>query len=117
MLVEVAGLWESALKICFLGRFHNSLILFSVFQTSSKVIERALRTERSDIFIDYVGASDEMTKGFDADGPETLLKNLDLLSHDRWSKHRVVTSLQWSPHFNGESAWERLWRYHYAPLV
>ena len=65
-------------------------------------MERALQTERSDIFIDYVGASDELTKGFDADGPETLLKSLDRLHHDRWSKHRVVTSLQWSPHYNGE---------------
>ena len=69
-------------------------------------MERALQTERSDIFIDYVGASDELTKGFDADGPETLLKSLDRLHHDRWSKHRVVTSLQWSSHYNGESGGE-----------
>ena len=56
-------------------------------------MERALQTERSDIFIDYVGASDELTKGFDADGPETLLKSLDRLHHDRWSLGEVWVRL------------------------
>jgi len=56
-------------------------------------MERAI-AEDSDIFTDYVGDAGQATP----DAGE-LLRFGRQFADDRWSRHRAVTSLDWSPEF------------------
>jgi len=60
---------------------------------SVRVIERAL-AEEVDIFVDYVGEEAEDS----SDGSEKLKMKRSFFD-ERWSKHRVNLSLDWSPQF------------------
>ncbi|XP_041964202.1 cytoplasmic dynein 1 intermediate chain 1 isoform X3 [Alosa sapidissima] len=67
------------------------------FDRTIRVMERAL-AEDSDIFFDYSGRDME-----DRDGDTQAGSNLSfnrLFYDDHWSKHRVVTCLDWSPQFS-----------------
>ncbi|XP_038045616.1 cytoplasmic dynein 1 intermediate chain 2-like isoform X1 [Patiria miniata] len=66
------------------------------FSQSTKVVERAL-TEDKNIFIDYRGKGDEDGEG-DKDAGAKLSLNYQFFD-ERWSRHRTVTSLDWSSQF------------------
>ncbi|XP_071941978.1 cytoplasmic dynein 1 intermediate chain 2-like isoform X1 [Antedon mediterranea] len=70
----------------------NSSDFLSFFDRASRVMERAL-FEESDIFMDYTG--EERDREGDKDASAKLSLNRQFFD-DRWSKHRVVSSLDWS---------------------
>ncbi|XP_076437427.1 cytoplasmic dynein 1 intermediate chain 2-like isoform X2 [Babylonia areolata] len=63
------------------------------FGTSARIMERAL-AEEVDIFVDYSG-KDGSGKDEEAMAGERLKQNRDFFD-DKWSKHRIITSLDWS---------------------
>ncbi|XP_051573813.1 cytoplasmic dynein 1 intermediate chain 1 isoform X4 [Myxocyprinus asiaticus] len=72
---------------------HSEDFLF-FFDQSIRVVERVL-AEDTDVFFDYSGRDME-----DKDGDMQAGSNLSFNRHfynENWSKHRVVTSLDWSP--------------------
>ncbi|ROL47804.1 Zinc finger protein ZFAT [Anabarilius grahami] len=72
---------------------HSEDFLF-FFDRSIRVVERVL-AEDTDIFFDYSGRDME-----DKEGDMQAGSNLSFNRHfydEHWSKHRVVTSLDWSP--------------------
>ncbi|XP_054619658.1 cytoplasmic dynein 1 intermediate chain 1 isoform X3 [Dunckerocampus dactyliophorus] len=68
----------------------------SFFDCSIRVMERAL-AESSDIFFDYSGRALEDKEGDLAGGSSLSFSRLFYDEH--WSKHRVVTCLDWSPQY------------------
>nr|XP_023668755.1 cytoplasmic dynein 1 intermediate chain 1 isoform X5 [Paramormyrops kingsleyae] len=66
------------------------------FDRTIRVVERAL-AEESDIFFDYSGRDLEDKEG-DIQGGSNLSFNR-LFYDEHWSKHRVVTCLDWSPQY------------------
>ncbi|XP_051520267.1 cytoplasmic dynein 1 intermediate chain 1-like isoform X5 [Myxocyprinus asiaticus] len=66
------------------------------FDRSIRVMERAL-AEDSNIFFDYSGQDLEDKEG-DLQGGSSLSLNR-LFYDERWSKHRVITCLDWSPQY------------------
>uniref|UniRef100_A0A8C2HGD6 Cytoplasmic dynein 1 intermediate chain 1-like n=1 Tax=Cyprinus carpio TaxID=7962 RepID=A0A8C2HGD6_CYPCA len=74
---------------------HSEDFLF-FFDQSIRVMERVL-AEDTDIFFDYSGRDME-----DKEGDMQAGSNLSFNRHfydEHWSKHRVVTSLDWSPQY------------------
>ncbi|KAA0713312.1 Cytoplasmic dynein 1 intermediate chain 2 [Triplophysa tibetana] len=66
------------------------------FDHSSRIVERAL-SEHVDIFFDYSGRDLQ-----DKDGESQAGSKLSLnrqFADERWSKHRVITCLDWSPQY------------------
>lgn len=63
------------------------------FMKASRLIERAL-CEEVDIFVDYTGGEGE-GKDDDVLAGERLKLNRDFYD-ERWSKHRIITSMDWS---------------------
>ncbi|KAL8608058.1 Cytoplasmic dynein 1 intermediate chain 2 [Nucella lapillus] len=63
------------------------------FDSTSRIMERAL-AEEVDIFVDYSG-KDGSGKDDEAMAGERLKQNRDFFD-DKWSKHRIITSLDWS---------------------
>ncbi|XP_061669402.1 cytoplasmic dynein 1 intermediate chain 1 isoform X5 [Syngnathoides biaculeatus] len=66
------------------------------FDCSIRVMERAL-AESGDIFFDYTGRALEDKEGDSAGG--SSLSFTRLFYDEHWSKHRVVTCLDWSPQY------------------
>ncbi|XP_035385351.1 cytoplasmic dynein 1 intermediate chain 1 isoform X3 [Electrophorus electricus] len=66
------------------------------FERSIRVMERAL-AEDSNIFFDYSGQDLEDKEG-DLQGGSSLSFSR-LFYDERWSKHRVITCLDWSPQY------------------
>ncbi|XP_061738371.1 cytoplasmic dynein 1 intermediate chain 1 isoform X1 [Nerophis ophidion] len=66
------------------------------FDCSIRVMERAL-AESADIFFDYSGRALEDKEGDLAGGSSLSFSRLFYDEH--WSKHRVVTCLDWSPQY------------------
>ncbi|XP_061616373.1 cytoplasmic dynein 1 intermediate chain 1 isoform X2 [Phyllopteryx taeniolatus] len=66
------------------------------FDCSIRVMERAL-AESGDIFFDYTGRALEDKEGDVAGG--SSLSFTRLFYDEHWSKHRVVTCLDWSPQY------------------
>ncbi|XP_077404385.1 dynein cytoplasmic 1 intermediate chain 1a isoform X1 [Vanacampus margaritifer] len=66
------------------------------FDCSIRVMERAL-AESGDIFFDYSGRALEDKDGDLAGGSSLSFSRL--FYDDHWSKHRVVTCLDWSPQY------------------
>lgn len=66
------------------------------FSRASAVVERAM-FEEVDIFADYFGTDDDDQRGGQLEG-EQLKLNRQFFD-ERWSKHRTVTSLDWSTQF------------------
>lgn len=67
----------------------------SFFSRSTRLVERVL-TEDVDIFTDYSGADNE---GKDDELAGERLKVNRIFYDERWSKHRTITSLDWSKQF------------------
>ncbi|XP_015231929.1 cytoplasmic dynein 1 intermediate chain 1 isoform X7 [Cyprinodon tularosa] len=68
----------------------------SFFDCSIRVMERAL-AEDGDIFFDYSGRDLEDKEGDLGSGSSLYLSRLFYDEH--WSKHRVITCLDWSPQY------------------
>ncbi|MEQ2296057.1 Cytoplasmic dynein 1 intermediate chain 1, partial [Ameca splendens] len=68
----------------------------SFFDCSIRVMERAL-AEDSDIFFDYSGRDLEDKEGDLGSGSSLSFSRLFYDEH--WSKHRVITCLDWSPQY------------------
>ncbi|XP_039613555.1 cytoplasmic dynein 1 intermediate chain 2 isoform X4 [Polypterus senegalus] len=68
----------------------------SFFDHSTRIIERAL-SERVDVFFDYSGRDLEEKEGEIQAGAKLSLNRQFM--DERWSKHRVVTCLDWSPQY------------------
>ncbi|TRY77543.1 hypothetical protein DNTS_001960 [Danionella cerebrum] len=68
----------------------------SFFDHSSRIMERAL-SEQVDVFFDYSGRDLQDKEGDSQAGAKLSLNRQ--FADDRWSKHRVVTSLDWSPQY------------------
>ncbi|XP_068188946.1 cytoplasmic dynein 1 intermediate chain 1 isoform X3 [Antennarius striatus] len=68
----------------------------SFFDCSIRVMERAL-AEDSDIFFDYSGRDMEDKEGDSGNGSSLSFSRLFYDEH--WSKHRVITCLDWSPQY------------------
>ncbi|XP_053483004.1 dynein, cytoplasmic 1, intermediate chain 2a isoform X6 [Ictalurus furcatus] len=66
------------------------------FDHSTRIIERAL-SERVDVFFDYSGRDLEDKEGEMQAGAKLSLTRQ--FTDERWSKHRVVTCLDWSPQY------------------
>uniref|UniRef100_A0A8C5EG55 Cytoplasmic dynein 1 intermediate chain 2-like n=1 Tax=Gouania willdenowi TaxID=441366 RepID=A0A8C5EG55_GOUWI len=66
------------------------------FDHSTRIIERAL-CEHVDLFFDYSGRALEEKEGEIQAGTKLSLNKHFL--DERWSKHRVVTCLDWSPQY------------------
>lgn len=66
------------------------------FDHSTRIIERAL-SEHVDLFFDYSGRDLEEKEGEIQAGAKLSLNRQFL--DERWSKHRVVTCLDWSPQY------------------
>ncbi|XP_077583607.1 dynein, cytoplasmic 1, intermediate chain 2a-like isoform X1 [Stigmatopora nigra] len=66
------------------------------FDHSTRIIERAL-SEHVDLFFDYSGRDLEEKEG-EIQGATKLSLNRQFMD-ERWSKHRVVTCLDWSPQY------------------
>eukprot|EP01132_Coremiostelium_polycephalum_P001244 gene1244-1569_t len=65
----------------------------SFFTRSSRIIERALCLDDSiDILVDYTQSDDSNSKSSSKE-----LKLIGTLSDERWTKHRSVTDINWSP--------------------
>ena len=74
----------------------NNIVLSENFKTffdrSARIMERAVCEEAVDILFDYVGEETEIEKD-----RKTLVKKNREFFDDHWSRHRVVTCLDWSP--------------------
>ncbi|XP_036396102.1 cytoplasmic dynein 1 intermediate chain 2-like isoform X4 [Megalops cyprinoides] len=68
----------------------------SFFDRSARVVERAL-AEHVDVFFDYSGRDLEEKDGEIQAGAKMCLNRQFMDEH--WSKHRVVTCLDWSPQY------------------
>ncbi|RVE66951.1 hypothetical protein OJAV_G00112330 [Oryzias javanicus] len=68
----------------------------SFFECSIRVMERAL-AEDSDIYFDYSGRNLEDKEGDMGSGSRLSLSRVFYDEH--WSKHRVITCLDWSPQY------------------
>ncbi|XP_013856720.1 cytoplasmic dynein 1 intermediate chain 2 isoform X1 [Austrofundulus limnaeus] len=66
------------------------------FEHSTRIIERAL-SEHIDVFFDYSGRDLEEKEGEIQAGAKLSLNRQFM--DERWSKHRVVTCLDWSPQY------------------
>uniref|UniRef100_A0A7N5ZY78 Dynein, cytoplasmic 1, intermediate chain 2a n=1 Tax=Anabas testudineus TaxID=64144 RepID=A0A7N5ZY78_ANATE len=66
------------------------------FEHSTRIIERAL-SEHVDLFFDYSGRDLEEKEGEIQAGAKLSLNRQFM--DERWSKHRVVTCLDWSPQY------------------
>ncbi|XP_072332044.1 cytoplasmic dynein 1 intermediate chain 2-like isoform X1 [Scyliorhinus torazame] len=66
------------------------------FDHSTRIIERAL-AEHKDLFFDYSGKDLEEKEG-ELQGGTKLSLNRQFFD-ERWSKHRVVTCMDWSPQY------------------
>ncbi|XP_061697042.1 dynein, cytoplasmic 1, intermediate chain 2a-like isoform X2 [Syngnathoides biaculeatus] len=66
------------------------------FDHSTRIIERAL-SEHVDLFFDYSGRDLEEKEGEIQGGAKLSLNRH--FTDERWSKHRVVTCLDWSPQY------------------
>uniref|UniRef100_A0A667ZKW0 Cytoplasmic dynein 1 intermediate chain 2 n=1 Tax=Myripristis murdjan TaxID=586833 RepID=A0A667ZKW0_9TELE len=66
------------------------------FDHSTRIIERAL-SEHVDVFFDYSGRDLEEKEGEIQAGAKLSLNRHFM--DERWSKHRVVTCLDWSPQY------------------
>uniref|UniRef100_UPI00398F8749 cytoplasmic dynein 1 intermediate chain 2-like isoform X8 n=1 Tax=Pristiophorus japonicus TaxID=55135 RepID=UPI00398F8749 len=66
------------------------------FDHSTRIIERAL-AEHKDLFFDYSGKDLEEKEG-ELQGGAKLSLNRQFFD-ERWSKHRVVTCMDWSPQY------------------
>ncbi|XP_061548998.1 dynein, cytoplasmic 1, intermediate chain 2a isoform X2 [Phycodurus eques] len=66
------------------------------FDHSTRIIERAL-SEHVDLFFDYSGRDLDEKEGEIQGGAKLSLNRQ--FSDERWSKHRVVTCLDWSPQY------------------
>ncbi|XP_041351024.1 cytoplasmic dynein 1 intermediate chain 2-like isoform X4 [Gigantopelta aegis] len=64
------------------------------FDKTTRIIERALGESSADIFVDYAAGEREGADDDDLAG-ERLKMNREFFD-DRWSRHRTVTSLDWS---------------------
>uniref|UniRef100_A0A671UZT4 Dynein cytoplasmic 1 intermediate chain 1 n=1 Tax=Sparus aurata TaxID=8175 RepID=A0A671UZT4_SPAAU len=69
----------------------------SFFDCSIRVMERAL-AEDGDIFFDYSGRDVEDKEG-QSDSSGSSLSLSRLFYDEHWSKHRVITCLDWSPQY------------------
>ncbi|KAI3355790.1 hypothetical protein L3Q82_004362 [Scortum barcoo] len=81
---------EEKLQILHSDEFAN------FFDHSTRIIERAL-SEHVDLFFDYSGRDLEEKEGEIQAGAKLSLNRQFM--DDRWSKHRVVTCLDWSPQY------------------
>ncbi|KAG9329849.1 hypothetical protein JZ751_028960, partial [Albula glossodonta] len=68
------------------------------FDHSTRIVERAL-SEHVDVFFDYSGRDLEEKEGETQAGAKLSLNRQFM--DERWSKHRVVTCLDWSPQPDG----------------
>ncbi|XP_009300385.2 dynein, cytoplasmic 1, intermediate chain 2a-like isoform X1 [Danio rerio] len=66
------------------------------FDHSSRIMERAL-SEQVDVFFDYSGRDLQDKEGESQAGAKLSLNRQ--FADERWSKHRVVTCLDWSPQY------------------
>ncbi|XP_059427712.1 dynein, cytoplasmic 1, intermediate chain 2a-like isoform X1 [Carassius carassius] len=66
------------------------------FDHSSRIVERAL-FEQVDVFFDYSGRALQDKEGESQAGAKLSLNRQ--FADERWSKHRVVTCLDWSPQY------------------
>ncbi|XP_076159759.1 dynein, cytoplasmic 1, intermediate chain 2a isoform X2 [Alosa pseudoharengus] len=66
------------------------------FDHSSRIVERAL-SEHVDVFFDYSGRDLQDKEGESQAGAKLSLNRQ--FTDERWSKHRVVTCLDWSPQY------------------
>ncbi|XP_043098561.1 dynein, cytoplasmic 1, intermediate chain 2a isoform X1 [Puntigrus tetrazona] len=66
------------------------------FDHSSRIMERAL-SEQVDVFFDYSGRDLQEKEGESQAGAKLSLNRQ--FADERWSKHRVVTCLDWSPQY------------------
>ncbi|KAG7258300.1 hypothetical protein CRUP_009603 [Coryphaenoides rupestris] len=66
------------------------------FDHSTRIVERAL-SEHVDVFFDYSGRALEEKEGEIQAGTKLSLNRQFM--DERWSKHRVVTCLDWSPQY------------------
>ncbi|XP_056097545.1 cytoplasmic dynein 1 intermediate chain 2 isoform X4 [Rhinichthys klamathensis goyatoka] len=66
------------------------------FDHSSRIMERAL-SEQVDVFFDYSGRDLQDKEGESQAGAKLYLNRQ--FADERWSKHRVVTCLDWSPQY------------------
>ncbi|XP_051567344.1 cytoplasmic dynein 1 intermediate chain 2-like isoform X2 [Myxocyprinus asiaticus] len=66
------------------------------FDHSSRIMERAL-SEQVDVFFDYSGRDLQDKEGESQDGAKLSMNRQ--FADERWSKHRVVTCLDWSPQY------------------
>ncbi|XP_059416943.1 dynein, cytoplasmic 1, intermediate chain 2a-like isoform X4 [Carassius carassius] len=66
------------------------------FDHSCRIVERAL-SEQVDVFFDYSGRALQDKEG-ESQAGATLSLNRQF-ADERWSKHRVVTCLDWSPQY------------------
>ncbi|XP_052414796.1 dynein, cytoplasmic 1, intermediate chain 2a isoform X1 [Carassius gibelio] len=66
------------------------------FDHSSRIVERAL-SEQVDVFFDYSGRALQDKEGESQAGAKLSLNRQ--FADERWSKHRVVTCLDWSPQY------------------
>ncbi|XP_063069485.1 dynein, cytoplasmic 1, intermediate chain 2a-like isoform X1 [Engraulis encrasicolus] len=66
------------------------------FDHSTRIVERAL-SEHIDVFFDYSGRDGEEKEGEIQAGAKLVLNRQ--FADEHWSKHRVVTCLDWSPQY------------------
>uniref|UniRef100_A0A8C7R7T6 Dynein cytoplasmic 1 intermediate chain 2 n=1 Tax=Oncorhynchus mykiss TaxID=8022 RepID=A0A8C7R7T6_ONCMY len=72
----------------------NSSEFITFFDHSTRIVERAL-SQHVDVFFDYSGREMEEKEGEIQAGAKLFLNRQFV--DERWSKHRVVTCLDWSP--------------------
>ncbi|KAK2858238.1 hypothetical protein Q7C36_006157 [Tachysurus vachellii] len=72
----------------------NDFLMF--FDQSSRIVERAL-SEQVDVCFDYSGRDLQDKEGETQAGTKLSLNRQ--FTDERWSKHRVVTCLDWSPQY------------------
>nr|CAG4643850.1 EOG090X03UT [Lepidurus arcticus] len=66
------------------------------FDSSTRIVERAL-SENVDLFVDYTGAAESEDNMDDKSGMKVSLNRV--FYDERWSRHRCVMCLDWSPQF------------------
>ncbi|XP_024244752.2 dynein, cytoplasmic 1, intermediate chain 2a isoform X4 [Oncorhynchus tshawytscha] len=74
---------------------HSSEFI-TFFDHSTRIVERAL-SQHVDVFFDYSGREMEEKEGEIQAGAKLFLNRQFV--DERWSKHRVVTCLDWSPQY------------------
>ncbi|XP_064832082.1 dynein, cytoplasmic 1, intermediate chain 2a isoform X2 [Oncorhynchus masou masou] len=74
---------------------HSSEFI-TFFDHSTRIVERAL-SQHVDVFFDYSGREMEEKEGEIQAGAKLFLNRQ--FADERWSKHRVVTCLDWSPQY------------------